>query len=233
MRKISPQGIRDDFKTQLTGLKNFYSAGIVGLRNDSDQSTLTEHSLLAAAVAWEGFVSDLFIAYINVDASRFKVHLEDAFNEHIKTQEKPNRVFQKFGRLQLPAHLSKVEVQSLANNAGNNITFPNFSELEKRAQGWLVVAHANKFQKLPKPQKAVIDALIALRNHVAHRSQRSLDTMNDLLAAGALHTTGIKRNGNKFHNVGAWLKATPVGRNESRLMMVIANLEAISTSCCP
>ena len=124
-------------------------------------------------------------------------------------------------------------MQSLANSAVNNIAFPNFSELEKRAKGWLVTAHADKFQKLPKPQKAVIDALIALRNHVAHRSQRSLDTMNDLLAAGALHSTGIKRNDNKFHNVGAWLKATPVGRNDSRLMMMIANLEAISTSCCP
>lgn len=231
MRKISPTDIRNDFKKQLIDLKNFYSAGMVGLSRESDQSTLTEHSLLAAAVAWEGFISDLFIAYINVDASRFKVHLEDSFNEHIKTQEKSNRVFQKFGELQFPAHLSKADVQSLANSSGNNITFPNFSELENRASIWLVKDHSDKFRNLPKPQQSIIDAVIALRNHVAHRSQRSLDAMNDALAVGALHTTGIKRNGNKFHNVGAWLKAIPVGKDQSRLLTILANLELIAIAC--
>lgn len=231
MRKIAPKDIRDDFKTQLLDLKNFYLAGVAGLPSDSDQSTLTEHSLLAAAVAWEGFISDLFVAYINVDAARFKVHLEDSFNEHIKTQEKPNRVFQKFGRLALPPHLSKADVQSLANASGNNITFPNFAELKKRAAIWLVEAHADRFRSLSASQTALIDAVIALRNHVAHRSQRSLDAMNDALAVGALHTTGIKRKDNRFHNVGAWLKATPVGRTESRLLMIISNLELIGASC--
>lgn len=231
MRKISPNDIRDDFKAQLADLKNFYSVGMVGFPKESDQSTLTEHSLLAAAVAWEGFISDLFIAYINVDASRFKMHLEHAFNEHIKTQDKSNRVFQKFGQLQFPVHLNKADVQSLANSTGNNITFPNFSELEKKASIWLVKDHADKFCNLSKPQKAIIDAVIALRNHVAHRSQRSLDAMNDALGVGALHTTGIKRSNNKFHNVGAWLKAIPVGENQSRLLKILENLELIGTTC--
>ncbi|EER59906.1 hypothetical protein AcdelDRAFT_2523 [Acidovorax delafieldii 2AN] len=231
MRKISPQDVRDDFKVQLTELTSFYQAGMSAFANDKDQSTLTEHSLLAAAVAWEGFVSDLFIAYINGDASRFKQHLQDSFVEHVKAQEKSNRVFQKFGKLQLPAHLSKADVQSLANSTGNNITFPNFDELEKRTITWLVKAHADKFKNLSKSQKAVVNAVIGLRNHVAHRSQRSLNAMNELLAVGALHSVGIKRKGNRFHNVGAWLKATPAQRNESRIETIIKTLETIGTAC--
>lgn len=231
MRKISPQAVRDDFKLQLATLTNFYQAGMTALVNDKDRSTLTEHSLLAAAVAWEGFISDLFIAYINRDASRFKQHLQESFASHVSVQEKTNRIFQKFVKLQLPEHLSKADVQSLANSTGNNITFSNFDALEKRASTWLIEEHAKKFKTLPKPQKAVVDAVIGLRNHVAHRSQRSLDAMNELLAEGALHTIGIKRNENKFHNVGAWLKATPEKHNESRISKIIKTLDLIGSAC--
>lgn len=231
MRKISPQDIRNDFTVQLTELTRFYQSGLSAFPSDKDQSILTEHSLLAAAVAWEGFVSDLFIAYINGDATRFKLHLKDSFDTHIKAQDKPNRVFQRFGKLQLPDHLTKADVQSLANSTGSNITFPNFEELEKRASIWLVKAHSDKFKNLSKPQKALVNAVIGLRNHVAHRSQRSLDTMNDLLAKGALVPIGIQRRGNKFHNVGAWLKATPARKNESRIETIIGVLMAIGAAC--
>lgn len=231
MRKISPKDVRDDFIAQLAELTRFYQVGMSVFPNDKDQSTLTEHSLLAAAVAWEGFVSDLFIAYINGDASRFKQHLEDSFDVHVKAQEKVNRVFQKFGRLDIPDHLSKVDVQLLANSTGNNITFPNFAELEQRASTWLITVHYERFKNLSKPQKALVNAVIGLRNHVAHRSQRSLDAMNELLAKGALHSVGIKRMNNKFHNVGAWLKAIPVKRDESRIETIIQALATIGAAC--
>lgn len=231
MRKISPQDIRDDFQKQLADLTNFYRAGTSALISEKDQSTLTEHSLLACAVAWEGFISDMFIGYINVDPTRFKQHLEDSFAEYLQTQEKSKRVFEAFGKLQFPAHLSKAEVQSLANNTGNNITFPNFADLEERSKRWLVKQHADNFKALSKPQKALVDAVIGLRNHVAHRSHRSGEAMNGLLAAGALHTTGIKRGANNVNNVGAWLKASPVGCNESRIEMIIKALGVIGASC--
>jgi hypothetical protein len=231
MRKISPQDVRDDFCAQLDELIRFYQTGLSVLPNDKDQSTLTEHSLLAAAVAWEGFVSDLFIAYINGDASRFKQHLQDAFNTHVKAQDKLNRVFQKFGKLHFPKHLTKADVQSLANSTGNYITFRNFAELENRAAVWLVKAHADRFKNLSNSQKALVNAVIGLRNHVAHRSQRSLDAMNSLLAEGALFPIGIQRKGNRFHNVGAWLKAIPANRNESRIETIIGGIKAIGATC--
>ena len=117
--------------------------------------------------------------------------------------------------------------KSVNDSLGNNITFPNFDQLEERANTWLVQAHAASFTGLSAQQKAVINALISLRNHIAQRSQRSLDAMNDALAAGALHPTGIRRLNNRFHNVGAWLKAMPVGRAESRLATIIAVLDGI------
>jgi len=231
MRKISPQAIIDDFVKQLGDLKSFYMDGTKELSKDGDKSRLAEYSLLAAAVAWEGFVSDIFIAYINSDSAQFKQHLRNSFNEHLTEHDKANTVFLKYGKLEFPLHLTKADVQSLANSSGSNITFSSFALLEARARIWLVQQHADKFARLTLPQQAVVNAVIALRNHIAHRSKRSLDAMNEATANRTLYTTGIKRQDNKFHNVGAWLKAKPVSRNESRLLTIISFLDTIGRAC--
>ena len=230
MRKVSPIAVRDDFRSQLAGLSTFHATGLAAFTSESDQSTLTEHSLLAAAVIWEGFVSDMFIAYINRDATRFKKHLQDSFDIHLNSSSTPKRVFDAFGALTFPKHLKKSDVLSLANSVGNNITFPNFEQLEEKAGIWLVSAHAAKFTGLNSQQKAVVNAVIALRNHIAHRSKRSLDVMNEVLARGALHPTGIQRLANRFHNVGVWLKAVPVGRAEARLTTILRMLDDIGAA---
>lgn len=72
MRKISPNDVRDDFREQLRNLSDFHTEACNLLTWQAQQSTLIENNLLAAAVAWEGFVSDMFIAYINRDAIQFK-----------------------------------------------------------------------------------------------------------------------------------------------------------------
>lgn len=230
MRKISPDSVRDDFRQQLANLKVFHTTGFQAFSSETDQSTLTEHSLLAAAVTWEGFISDMFIAFINRDATRFKEHLKASFEAHIGTASTPKRVFDAFGSLNLPVHLKKADVLTFANSVGNNITFPNFDDLEQRANTWLIAAHALKFSGLSVQRKAVVDSVIALRNHIAHRSQRSLDAMNDVLSRGVLHPTGLQRLGNRFNNVGAWLKATPVGRNETRFSTIIRMLDDIGAA---
>lgn len=230
MRKISPENVRDDFRAQLTDLSAFYTTGFASFSTEAAQSTFTEQSLLAAAVTWEGFVSDMFIAYINRDATRFKEHLRSSFEEHLKTGRTPKNVFDTFGKLTFPDHLTKAQVQALADNAGNNITFSNFDLLEQKAGTWLVAAHAGRFTGLSAQQKAVVDSLIALRNHIAHRSQRSLDAMNDTLAKGALHQTGLRRLNNRFHNVGAWLKAKPAGYQVSRFSLIMTALDGIGNA---
>lgn len=230
LRKISPVDVRDDFRQQLADLTQFHNTGFAAFTSETDQSTLTEHSLLAAAVTWEGFVSDMFIAYINRDATRFKLHLKASFETHVNTAPTPKRVFEKFGTLAFPTHLKKADVLALANGMGNNITFSNFDLLEEKADTWLVAAHAAKFTGLTAQQKAVVNSIIALRNHIAHRSQRSLDAMNDVLVRGALNPTGIQRLNNRFHNVGAWLKSTPAGRNETRFALIMNVLDGIGAT---
>lgn len=205
LRKISPEGVRDDFRAQLADLVRFHSLGLGGFQAKADQSTFVEHCSLTAAVIWEGFVSDMFVALINRDPSRYKQYLRNSLNQHINNSGTPRRVFDKFGSIKFPDHLSKTQIQGLADQMGNNISFFNFENLEDKAETWLVEAHADKFVSLSSQNKVTVDALIALRNHIAHRSQRSLDAMNEVLQSGALHPTGLQRSQNRFHNVGAWL----------------------------
>lgn len=230
LRKISPADVRDDFRRQLADLTRFHNTGFAAFTSEADQSTLTEHSLLAAAVTWEGFVSDMFIAFINRDATRFKDHLKASFQTHVNAASTPTRVFEKFGALAFPTHLKKADILALADSMGNNITFSNFHLLQEKAGKWLVAAHAAKFTGLNAQHKAVVDAVIALRNHIAHRSQRSLDAMNEILARGALNPTGIQRLNNRFSNVGAWLKSTPAGRNETRFALIMNTLDGIAAT---
>lgn len=230
MRKVSPKDVRDDYRQQLADLGRFYLTGYATFTSDSDRSTLTEQSLLTAAVAWEGFVSDMFIAYINRDAAKFKKHLQASLDEHLKAAPNPQRVFREFGTLSFPTHLKKATVQDLADGVGNNITFASFAKLEAGAKQWLSTGHAAKFSGLSPQQKAVVDAVIALRNHIAHRSRRSLDAMNEILGRASLTPTGIRRVGNRFHNVGAWLKSTPPGRPEIRFATITRVLDDIGAA---
>ena len=228
MRKISPNDVRDDFREQLRNLSDFHTEACTALTGQAQQSTLTENNLLAAAVAWEGFVSDMFIAYINRDATQFKQHVENSFTEHLRNSGTPERAFDKFGTMSFPAHLKKADVLALADNFGNNITFSNFKLLEEKAKSWLVEEHAEKFTRLTAQHKAVVNSVIALRNHIAHRSDRSLTAMNDTLAKGVLTPLRIKRLGNRFHNVGAWLKSVPIGSTETRFTILMTQLDQIA-----
>jgi hypothetical protein len=120
MRKMSPIDVKSDFKNSLTDLSNFYSTTNTALTLDSQRSFLVENSLLAAAVLWEGFVSDLLVAYINRDSTRFALHLEDALKQGLS--EKQKTILTKYGKLNVPNHLKKEEIQDLVDGNGNNIT---------------------------------------------------------------------------------------------------------------
>ena len=73
----------------------------------------------------------------------------------------------------------------------------------------LTPANAAGIVGLTAPRKAIINALIAVRNQIAHRSERSLEAMKEALAKGALRNTGLQRGVNAVGRVGAFLKAQP------------------------
>jgi hypothetical protein len=228
MRKIAPKDVVNDFRNQLAELLAFHKSGEAALTSAADISRLTEQSLLATAAAWEGFVNDMFIAYINRDAKKFREHLKNAFDTHLAKDQKTETIFERYGSLSIPAHLKKADIERLADYVGNNITFPNFGRLEERAEIWLITKDANRFINLTNEQKSVVNATISLRNHVAHRSKRSFDAMNAAINAGVLYGTGLKRLANKVRVVGVWLKAKPAHHTKTRFELIIEILDGVA-----
>ena len=60
--------VKADFASGLTDVAAFYSAANNALSGDKDKTLLVENTFLTTAVLWEGFVSDLIVAYINRDS---------------------------------------------------------------------------------------------------------------------------------------------------------------------
>jgi len=76
-------------------------------------------------------------------------------------------------------------------------------------QQWLAAAHAQRFTNFNAQHRAVINAAIAARDNLAHRSKSSLDWLNNAFDAGALYPTGLKRNVNSIQQAGHYLKSKP------------------------
>jgi len=117
---MNPADVKQDFLDSLITLKVFYVATNSALALKSQRTFLVENSLLAAAVLWEGFISDLLVAYINRDSTRFAVHLEDALKQGLTGKQAT--ILANYGRISIPAHLKKSEIVDLVDGNGNNIT---------------------------------------------------------------------------------------------------------------
>jgi hypothetical protein len=228
MRKINPDDVRSDFDDLLNEVEIFYQNADEVLARDKDKTLLVENTLLTCTVLWEGFLSDLFIAYINRDSTIFADHLARSLEENISG--KPKIIYDKYCTLSTPAHLKKADLLELLDAEGNNVTFKNYDDIRRHARNWLAPAHAARIQSIGAVQAATVNAWIAIRNYIAHRSKRSLDAMNAALAAGALHNSGLQRGQNNRHHLGAYLKARPVQNRPPRISMYMTAMRQIAAA---
>jgi len=171
-------------------------------------------------VLWEGFLSDLIIAYINRDSSQFAVHLRNALETDLTPKQ--TRIYSAFTTLTIPTHLNKADVISLIDGQGNNISFSNFNDLNDAAARWLAATDAAKIANLTNAQKAILNALTAVRNQIAHRSEQAHKAMQIALSAGALYPTGLQRGTNAVSQIGSYLKARPQGHASKRIEIFLS-----------
>lgn len=224
MRKISPIDVKDSFDSLITEVEEFYNKAEVALRSDKDKSLLAENTFLSSAVLWEGFLSDLFIAYINRDSTEYEVHLTRSFEQNLEGKQK--RIYDSFGRLNFPSHLDKATVTSLLDEQGFNVTFFSSAQMKQRANVWLSQQHRQGIRQLTNLEQATIDAWICIRNYIAHRSKGAIDRMNDALVSQHLNGTGLQRGQNQVYRIGAFLKAQQAGR--PRLLTFVSYMKAIA-----
>ena len=230
MRKLDPDDVRADFDAEAVAIVGHFdriSGSLAGTATkEGDISRLAANSFLALFVAFERFISDLFLAYLNRDFTTYRADLTNRLNASIQTR---------FGAAVLgmltvhpKAHVSVAELEAIVDADGWNLTFSTVQDMKACATRWLIPAHAARINSIGPGEQRLIDTARAIRNFIAHQSPGSKLKMNDLLATVETgnHNRHLARGAREVHAVGSYLKATHVGQR--RLHRYSTALLAIS-----
>lgn len=102
MRKVRPIDVRETLHEKVDQLLELHSqclehllaqhnAGALTYTANQLASLLSEQSMMIAAVAWEIFISELFVCYINRDSALFVADLKNRFKSSISVAQHINR----------------------------------------------------------------------------------------------------------------------------------------------
>ena len=111
-------------------------------KKKSLENMLVEQCVLGVTVLWEGFIHDLIVAYIEQkpdDCVRFH---KDRVTQSIREK---NQIFLTWITINVPAVLSKTDIESMVDPKGWNITAESSAALSKLTNQILPGAAARKF----------------------------------------------------------------------------------------
>ena len=232
MRKIRPQDVKSDFATFVAErIQHFdrLSNALKGSAHEKrDLTTLAEVTLHSVYVAFECFLSDLLLAYINRDPSQYQTNLEGRMRSSIQS---------KFGawaenRMGFVAkkHVTADEIEAALDPDSYNLTFKDTATLKQRCTEWVAQPYRNSIVGLSDADCRLIDTVHAVRNFIAHRSQNAKTTMNDRLRTVVTGpfcpNQNLARGAHDIHDVGSFLKSKVGGT--IRMKLFVARLEAIA-----
>ncbi|AQV99266.1 hypothetical protein BJN34_35920 (plasmid) [Cupriavidus necator] len=234
MRKADPAGVRSDFQTFVAERLNHFGrieTVLSGAPHEKrDLSILAETTLHSVYVAFEVFLSDLMLAYINRNFSAYQGSLKHEIERVVKN---------KFGagaaartQFQVSRHIKLQELEELIDPTGFNLTFKSVAELKSRFADWVSAAHGAGVAALSNPDAKLIDTTRAIRNFIAHGSVNAKNVMNAMLAnvsTGArCPNAPLARGHHKIDNIGAYLKSSANGQR--RVVIYVQRLQAIAAT---
>src|ERR1043165_5204794 len=210
MRKSDPSKICSNFIQEIERLKAFldetYELYNTSNRKDKHQSEICELAFYRAYVEFESFLSDYFIAAINRKHGKFyataqtkvKQSIESKFGTFLKDKLKFESV----------KNLTLLQVETLIDSDGKNLTFKTSEEIENRAIDYLENPFANRVKSVDSCTLVIIDAARSIRNCIAHKSKSSFGEMNTQLKNldQSVCSNQLNTKINSTRNIGAYLK---------------------------
>lgn len=230
MRTINPASIKNDFLSAIGDIKTTHAATTIPTIPSKSRKLISEYSFLSAAILLEGYISDLFIAYINRDGSRFSTYLTGKMT--IDTKDEYAKRAVSLASIELNKHITTAEIKSIIDDRDFNVTFPETGKMVGAANMWLTNTYATRFTTLTPAQKASLDAIRGIRNFLAHRSKASKDKMQDLLANASLPAP-LKRGANKVKDVGSFLESKPQPMLPARINSYLDEAVSLAGIFCP
>lgn len=229
MRTADPRNIRKDFLHGLDDVGDVLSNLTPVWRNKS-KNLLVELSFLGAATLLEGFLGDLFVAYINKKPGRFASKLTGTMS--VSTEDVYAARAKAFAVVDIRSHLTLEKVRSILDPSKYNVTFADTADLKAKAGRWLEQPYRSHFLTLSQGQYALIEATKAIRNYLAHRSTSSLLSMQEALTGPDL-PPGFRRGPNLVLSVGKFLHSRPMPHQPRRIDFYVAELRLIATALYP
>lgn len=234
MRKVRPQDVRADFDALVVERLAHFDRVEVALSGSAhekrDLSLLAETTLHSCYVAFECFISDLLLAYVNRDASQYQATLKGRMEA--STKEKFGLWAQSRLNFVPVKHIKLGDLESLLDPDDYNVTFKDIATLKQRFHDWVAAPLKNPVVNLAGPDVRLIDLAHAIRDFIAHKSSTAKNVMNDRLAAvttgPACPNTHLQRGPHEIHDVGAYLKATTGGIR--RVKRLVARLQSIGAA---
>ena len=230
MRTANPSNIRDDFLIALDDIKDavddITGKGVA----QKSRRHAVEYSYLAASILLEGFISDLFVAYINKKNTSFVAHLTGKMK--IESDDLVSKRAIQYATVDIASHLTLEKIRQILDPRDWNVSFSTTADLKAKAGQWLDAPYCGYFTSLSAPHGAMLDATKATRNYLAHRSGASQIAMQAALALPSL-TLGFRRGTNNVISVGSFLDSTPLGGVQTLLFFYISELKSIAAHLCP
>jgi len=232
MRKVDPVDVKAGFTSFATERMAHFSRLEALLRRTPhekrDLSVLSETTLHSVYVAFEVFLSDLMLAYINRDFSVYQANLKSRIESSINAKFGSGAAARTtFG---VSKHINIQDLENLIDPTGWNMTFKDVDELKTKFADWVSPAHGAGVSALGPSDTRLIDTVRAIRNFVAHGSPGSKRIMNDKLSTVAVGPAcpndPLCRGQHEIDDVGAYLKAYSFGQR--RLYTFIMRLQAIA-----
>jgi hypothetical protein len=194
MRKRDPNDLVDRFQTELATSVNQWQS-LVDVAGDARLARrATMDAFNRAAIAFELFRSDFHIAAITRDASAFEQAQQRRLEDVLRKDTPPRLALITYSRVTLPKHPTLAQVTELLDATGGNLSISPYARWKKIAERDLADPWKSKVTNLPWDLRGVADAVISIRNAVAHQSPRSLTGMSEALKKlTAPSHTGLQR----------------------------------------
>ena len=227
MRTQDPTSIRTDFLVSINDVESAHNAVEAGVQEDGAKKLVTEYLFVASAALLEGYVSDLFVAYINRTSEKFREHLLSRMQ--LETEDEYAKRSVPYVETAMP-HLTVDRIREILDPTGFNVTFYTTADMKGSAGKWLADADKVRFTGISSPLCAFIDFVKAVRNYLAHRSQSADDKMQVALVAADLPAE-LRRPNNNVQDVGVYLRA--MQNNQRRFKHTLGYMRTLSAQLCP
>lgn len=230
MRTYNPHDIKADFLAGLQEIETTFITASDAVSSTASRNHLAEYSFLAASVLLEGFISDLFVAYIHKASGAFVSHLKGKLT--IEGKDTLGKRAAGIAQIGIGPRLTPEKIRKILDPEDHNLSFTTPEKLLESAGRWLEEPYRQQFLSLSDSERAVLVAIKALRNYLAHRSLRARSALQDALNDPKL-PDGLKRGSYKVLSAGSWLDLKPSPSSPKRLQTFLTKIRAIAEKLNP